>query len=546
MVGKKMPKKFFLHRLAILVAAGLAIPAGSSESTVKSRVPQFQTSDRCVACHNGLATRAGEDISIGLAWQPTMMANSARDPYWQAAVRRETIDHPESRAAIEDECSVCHMPMARFESHLGNHEGTVFSHLQFLPENRGDQLAADGVSCSLCHQISSEKLGTRETFVGNFVIGGPDIRGNRIEYGPYAPDAGHARIMRSSTGGFQPEESAHVRESEICATCHTLITKALGPGGEIISELPEQVPYQEWLHSTYREKRSCQSCHMPTVEEDVAITSVRGVPRTGVSRHQFLGGNFFVNGILNRYRNELSVQASPDALAANSGRTKEHLRSEAARISIGEFETSGGRLEAEVAIENFGGHKLPTAYPSRRVWLHVTVRDKNDRVVFESGALNSTGAIAGNDNDMDATKFEPHYTEIRSAGEVQIYESVMADSSGGVTTGLLRAVRYLKDNRLLPLGFDKKTADPDVAVVGGALNDADFGDGSDRIRYSIDPGNAQGPFRIDAELCYQPIGYRWAMNLKSYDAEEPGRFTGYYEAASSASMQVLAQAHAEQ
>ena len=160
--------------------------------------------------------------------------------------------------------------------------------------------------------------------------------------------------------------------------------------------------------------------------------------------------------------------------------------------------------------------------------------------------MNPPGAIADNDNDTDAAKFEPHYTEIRSAGQVQIYEAVMADSNGRVTTGLLHAVRYAKDNRLLPRGFDKKTADRDTAVVGEALEDADFSAGSDRVRYSIDPGTARGPLRVEAELCFQPIGYRWAINLKGYDAEEPRRFSMYYEAAAAASMQVLARAHAEQ
>ena len=47
-----------------------------------------------------------------------MMANSARDPFWQAAVRRETIDHPAAAAAIQDECAKCHMPMARTEARL--------------------------------------------------------------------------------------------------------------------------------------------------------------------------------------------------------------------------------------------------------------------------------------------------------------------------------------------------------------------------------------------------------------------------------------------
>ena len=57
----------------------------------------FQTSDRCVACHNGITTPTGEDISIGVNWRTSMMANAGRDPYWMAGVRREMIDHPDRR-----------------------------------------------------------------------------------------------------------------------------------------------------------------------------------------------------------------------------------------------------------------------------------------------------------------------------------------------------------------------------------------------------------------------------------------------------------------
>src|SRR5215468_12687905 len=92
------------------------VPAGATNQ--KNTLDLFQTSDRCFACHNGLTTPRGEDISIGFAWRATMMANSARDPYWQAGVRRESIDHAESKAVIEDECSKCHMPMARYQSHF--------------------------------------------------------------------------------------------------------------------------------------------------------------------------------------------------------------------------------------------------------------------------------------------------------------------------------------------------------------------------------------------------------------------------------------------
>ena len=45
--------------------------------------------------------------------------------------------------------------------------------------------------------------------------------------------------------------------------------------------------------------RTCQSCHMPVVKEDVPITSVFGDPRPGFSRHTFVGGNFFMQRMLN-------------------------------------------------------------------------------------------------------------------------------------------------------------------------------------------------------------------------------------------------------
>ena len=43
-------------------------------------------------------------------------------------------------------------------------------------------------------------------------------------------------------------------------------------------------------------------------------------------------------------------------------------------------------------------------------------------------------------------------------------------------------------------------------------------------------------------LRFQPIGYRWANNLKPYNAEEPKRFVRYYESMSSGSAVRVAQA----
>src|SRR5437763_6492614 len=418
--------------IPVLFLALLLAPADSA----KIKKELFQTSDRCFACHNGLSTSGGEDISIGLSWRPTMMANSARDPYWQAGVRRETIDHSESKAAIEDECSKCHMPMARYQSKFDGKEGEVFSRLQFGSDNRLDQMAQDGVSCSLCHQITKEKLGTPESLVGGFVVDTTRNRGEREEYGPFKIENGENRIMRTSSGGYRPTEGEHIRQSELCATCHTLITTALGPAGQKIGELPEQMPYQEWLNSDFREDQSCQSCHMPVVYDPVRVTNTLGKFRDGMSRHVFVGGNFFMQRVLNKYRGDLGVAALPEEFEAAATRTIDHLKTKTAQIAIDRIDVAGGRLQADISVQNLSGHKFPTAYPSRRAWLHLTVKDRNNNLLFESGALNANGSIEGNDNDADPLKFEPHYTEVNNRDQVQIYEDIMVGANNQVTTGL--------------------------------------------------------------------------------------------------------------
>jgi len=505
-------------------------------------MPPFQTSDRCFACHNGLTTPSGEDVSIGLEWRASMMANSARDPYWQASVRRESLDHPASQVQIEDECATCHMPMARAHARSQGRPGQVFVHLGGPTAEPAHREALDGVSCSLCHQISAEKLGEPATFNGGFIIASTPREAPRPEFGPFDIDSGLQRVMRSSSGGFAPTRSDHIRESALCASCHTLDTNALGADGRILGTLQEQQPYQEWLHSSYVNQRSCQSCHMPAVGQPVAISRVLGEPRDGVARHRFVAANFFIQRMLNRYRDELSVAAQPAELAAAAEHTINFLGTQAARLSIEQPTLRGSRLELRVRAESLAGHRVPTAYPSRRAWLHVTLVDANRRVVFESGALRENGAIQGNDNDLDPARFEPHYRQIRSADEVQIYESILQDSAGHVTTGLLSAVGYLKDNRLLPRGFDKTTALPRIAVQGDARSDPSFTDRGDLVEYLVDIAAARLPLEARVELLYQPIGYRWAHNLAPFDAPEPRRFLAWYESMQSATAVALADA----
>jgi hypothetical protein len=508
-------------------------------------VELFPTSDRCLACHNALRAASGEDVSIGSSWRGSIMANSARDPYWQAAVRRETLDHPKAQAAIEDECSKCHMPMARFEAHTSARPGKIFANLPgpmtAAAPSREQRLAADGVACGICHQIRPDGLGTRRSFVGGFVVDTTRQWGTREVFGPFQVDPGRKRVMQSASR-MSPSQAKHLDTAEFCASCHTLITHSLDAQGRPVGQLPEQVPYLEWQHSSYAPKQSCQSCHMVTEREPTAVSSVLGQPRPNFSRHVFRGGNFLVQRMLDLNAGTLALAATPQELAAAIGSTVSHLMQSSATLSVVCRPIQGGQLDVAVTVQSHAGHKLPTAYPSRRVWLHLRVVDRTGKTWFESGALGADGAIVGNDNDAAADRFEPHYQVIQSPDQVQIHEAILGAPDGAVTTGLLTATRYLKDNRILPQGFDAETAGAEIAVRGRAAADTSFRAGSDQVHYRVNVAGATGAVRVEVELVYQPIGYRWAHNLSLWLAPETNRFVRMYQGLARSSSVVLARA----
>ena len=151
------------------------------------------------------------------------MANSSRDPYWQASVRRETIDHPSKKAEIEDECSICHMPMARNARPCGRRarpglrapargtrpvgrrtSGCRRRVLHALPS---DQPRAPRHARELHRRLRRR---TRRRMPGAAI------------FGPFRVDPGRTRIMHSATG-VTPTEATHIQQSELCATCHTLV-----------------------------------------------------------------------------------------------------------------------------------------------------------------------------------------------------------------------------------------------------------------------------------------------------------------------------------
>jgi hypothetical protein len=524
------------HRLSLTLAAllllslGSACGAGRQPPLPRGRGQLFAASGECASCHTGLTDEAGQDVSIDTNWRAAIMANAARDPYWQATVRSEVVALPHLKAVIEDKCANCHTPMAHFAATNAGLKTNLLDGGFLDPGHARHSLAIDGVSCTLCHQIEETGLGAPGSFSGGFSIDVERRARRRLAYGPFPTARGPAAVMQD-VSGYIPIQGPQTMRSELCATCHTLYTPYVDADGQIAGEFPEQVPYLEWQHSDYEQTHVCQDCHMPPAKGSVRLATLGGgPPRSPFAQHLFIGGNTYVLELLRTFGDERAVTASSEHFQRKIDQTLEQLQERTATLTVEEAGVTDSRLTAVVAVEGQTGHKLPTGFPARRAWLHVTVTDAAGRVVFESGAVTPNGAIVGNDNDGDPATYETHYEEIVSPDQVQIYEAILENTEGDITTQLLEAQGYRKDNRLLPAGFDKGTADADIGVYGAAASDEDFQGGGDRVRYVIDLGDAQAPLEVGVELLYQSISMRWAENLRQYEAEEIASFLSNYEA----------------
>ncbi len=201
------------------------------------------------------------------------------------------------------------------------------------------------------------------------------------------------------------------------------------------------------------------------------------------------------------------------------------LRDKTAKIAIKKIERHDRRLLVAVAVSNLTGHKLPTAYPSRRTWIRLVVRDASGKIVFASGRFDRRGQIVDQAGDPLPSEQAggpvlPHFAEITSSGQVQIYQTVMEDVKGEVTYSLLQGARYRKDNRLLPRGWKRDHPRASVTAPIGTSEDRDFTAGADTVLFRINAPSEHAPYQVDASLYYQVLDARYAAELFTHDVPE--------------------------
>jgi hypothetical protein len=424
------------------------------------------------------------------------------------------------------------MPMASVESNFNNEKIALFEDGYLDPNHKLHNAAMDGVSCTLCHQVADNNtFGTPDGMSGHFAI-----NEQRDIYGQYSGVL--TRPMQNNVN-YTPTFSKHVSTAELCGSCHNLKTPYVDVvSGQLVANktFAEQMPYGEWQASDFAENgatpSTCQQCHMPQIQGATVEISNRpnGVtPRNDFSQHVFLGANTYMLNILKDNSSKLNTEGVNFDNMINQNRT---FLTTSGSVELLSASVVNDQLTFDVQVNNAIGHKLPTAYPSRRAYLHVTIKNDVGDIVFESGKTQANGAIEGNDADIDRNSYEPHYQLITSEQQVQIYETIMGNTDDNVTYTLLESAQYLKDNRILPKGFDKNTVADDVGVYGLAKTDDSFTQGQDSLRYKVDVSQFNSNyFTIDILLNYQPVAYSFLQDLFTDESIAVTRFKAYNDSA---------------
>ena len=457
-------------------------------------------STSCTFCHS----EYNADTAPFDTWVVSLMAQSARDPVWHAALAIANQDV----ATSGQFCIRCHSPGAWIGDRAST--GTLD---EFMPED------FDGINCNFCHRAVNPVLGVDSAvgYPGDPPSPDTPIINALANAGLVPTGAGNGRYVvdpQDSRRGPRDDVAVNFHglsttgepiklifspfhtKSEFCGTCHDVsnpvFTKqedgsygvgpfnAAHPTQDPHDMFPEQRTYSEWALSefattgvSFPDNRfggpdhptglmsSCQDCHMPKTYGGACAFSAdppfffRDVPQ-----HSFSGANTWVIAAI---RSQLGEEAD------YYGLTQERVDAAVARNvqmlkDASDMELTQKGSQINVRIVNQTGHKLPTGYPEgRRMWINVKFLNAKDQLVAERGAYNYKTAHL----DTESTKV---YEAIHGIDEA------VAKATGlkaGPSTRLALANTKFKDNRIPPRGYDAEA----FAAVGAPVIGADYADG---------------------------------------------------------------------
>lgn len=460
----------------------------------------------CASCHGNY----DPDVEPWYNWRGSMMAQSARDPFFYACMAVAEQDAP----SVGDLCIRCHSPGGWQEGRSVDTSGDLL--------NVKDR---HGVQCDFCHRM-----------VDPFYVEGvspPEDVDVLADISPLPLQYGNGQFINDPTplkrGPYADADAAHAfvqsplhQSAHLCGTCHDVSNPVFvrtGPQDYAPSDFDQEHPdvdvrdmfpvertYSEWTQSEYASTgvyapqfagdkpdgivSTCEDCHMRDVTGRGC--SISGSPqRSDLGLHDLTGGNTFVPDIVGDfYPDEVDAGQLQDAKA----------RATAMIQLAATLDVTPEDYGLSVRVTNETGHKLPSGYPEgRRIWIQVVAYDASDQPVFESG-----------DYDFDTG-------ELIHDDQIKVY-AIHAGLSPGLAGALglpagesfhfvLNDSVYV-DNRIPPRGFTNAAfEDVQSPVVGYTYADGQYWDDTE---YQI-PADA---VTADVTLYYQTTSKEYIEFLR--------------------------------
>jgi DNA-binding beta-propeller fold protein YncE len=243
-------------------------------------------------------------------------------------------------------------------------------------KTHGNSKLEEGISCVACHRITKiENAGGNASYTLNIT--------EREKYAFEESKSKAGQLLSEKFINSKPKAHKEsymkpvYKDAAYCASCHDEFSP--GNGSEIVST------FKEWEKSSFNnpdnpnEHKSCIDCHMTNLE-DGKFSPLKGLSTDGgkikndVKVHYFTGSNHFLSGLKSKKHEDQTLQ----------------LLKISAKLDV---DIKDGELK--VGVKNVGaGHHLPTGVADfRELWLDITVKDRENKVVFESGKLKEDGNL---------------------------------------------------------------------------------------------------------------------------------------------------------
>lgn len=514
---------------------------------------------------------------MGLAGRDPIFYSQVESELAYIATMKEP-DRTKYTDYVKNTCFHCHGVMGQRDFAQEHPKETfdpgVVNHI----DNRYGSLARDGISCSVCHRIkddyaSLDNFLENET-TGNFnLIADDQIQGpfgdDHIVVDPMKNSLGYEPKYNAYTASSRLCGSCHVIDLPVVD--HPVPEHSLEQN-TYVEWLNSQ--YENEFDKSNPNARTCQDCHMRSsytnaayslnvspLKTKIAATEDEDYPGTthrlplnkikvtfrdtGFRRHDLLGLNGFLLEMFNSYMekderdgnyyNTILGVRQMDYMSALTNDLPNAIQNVVAQaqqntaaVSVSVVKAAGQELVADVTVQNLAGHRFPSGVGFRRAFLEFQVKDGSGKVVWTSGGTNSRGEIVGPDGNVLPTEYfakgkdgrqqyQPHFDKehpVTRETEVQIYEELLQDADGKITTSFIRRDTDLKDNRILPIGWRANAPIPEFYLhatypVGGAREDPVYrnGLGQSVVRYHVQlpAGVDAAQAHASATLYYQTI-----------------------------------------